>query len=112
EWLAAMDLFALPSYGDEGVPQSIMQAMACGLPVVSTRVGAIAEAVQDGKTGLLVPPNHPAALAVALGPLMEDPLQRARMGEEGARYASIEFGLEAMVDRMEDVFQRHARTRG
>ncbi|NDP44038.1 MAG: glycosyltransferase family 4 protein, partial [Aromatoleum sp.] len=51
-WLQAFDLFTLPSYGEEGVPQAIMQAMACGLPVVSTPVGAIAEAVDAGVTGL------------------------------------------------------------
>ena len=44
-WLQALELFALPSYGEEGVPQALMQAMACGMPAVSTPVGAIAEAV-------------------------------------------------------------------
>src|SRR5262249_43254968 len=51
-WLQALDVFALPSYANEGVPQAIMQAMACGLPVVSTRVGSIDELVRDVDTGL------------------------------------------------------------
>jgi glycosyltransferase involved in cell wall biosynthesis len=56
-WLQALDLFTLPSYGEEGVPQAIMQAMACALPVVSTPVGAITEAVVAGETGLVVAPR-------------------------------------------------------
>jgi len=55
-WYACADIAVLPSFGDEGVPQSLMQAAACGLPAISTPIGAIAEAVRDGKTGLLVPP--------------------------------------------------------
>ena len=56
-WLQALDLFALPSYGEEGVPQAIMQAMACGIPVVSTPVGAITEAVDAERHR----PRRPAA---------------------------------------------------
>src|SRR5438094_1548973 len=65
-WLNSLDLFTLPSFGDEGVPQAIMQAMACGLAVVATPVGAIEEAVQRGRTGLIVPPRDATALAAAL----------------------------------------------
>jgi hypothetical protein len=50
-WYACADIAVLPSFGDEGVPQSLMQAAACGLPAISTPIGAIAEAVRDGKTG-------------------------------------------------------------
>src|SRR5690349_15070683 len=79
-WLNSLDLFTLPSYGDEGLPQAIMQAMACGLAVVATPVGAIEEAVQRGLTGLIVPPRDAAALAAALAALMEDPARRTAMG--------------------------------
>ncbi len=57
EWLACIDLFVLPSYGEEGVPQGLMQAMACGKPAISTPIGAIGEALQDGQTGLMTPPK-------------------------------------------------------
>ncbi len=57
EWLRAFDVFCLPSYANEGVPQALMQAMACGLPVLTTPVGSIEEIVHDGVTGILVPPR-------------------------------------------------------
>ena len=66
DWLNALDLFVLPSYGDEGVPQSVMQAMACGLAVVSTPIGGIGEAVVADQTGILVKPRDTHALAQAL----------------------------------------------
>jgi glycosyltransferase involved in cell wall biosynthesis len=72
-WFQALDLFALPSYGDEGVPQAIMQAMACGIPVVSTPIGAIAEAVDHEVTSLLVPPRSAEGLVLGLARLRDDP---------------------------------------
>ncbi len=79
-WMRALDLFCLPSYANEGVPQALMQAMACGLPVVSTPVGSIAEIVQDGDTGRLVPPEDAQALRAALEALLADEALRARLG--------------------------------
>lgn len=107
-WLNALDLFTLPSYGDEGVPQGIMQAMACGLAVVSTPVGAIEEAVQRERTGLVVPARDAHALADALARLMDDAALRSIMGQAGRAYAQANFGLEAMLDAMEAVFEKAA----
>ena len=107
-WLACLDLSVLPSYGDEGVPQSLMQAAACGLPSVSTPVGAIAEAVVDGKTGLLVPPRDARALADALERLMRDTAERELIGRAAHAYARAHFGIDAMLDAMETVFVRVA----
>jgi glycosyltransferase involved in cell wall biosynthesis len=104
-WLNSLDLFTLPSFGDEGVPQGIMQAMACGLAVVSTPVGAIEEAVQRERTGLIVPPRDAAALAQALAALMADTELRRRMGEAGLAHARAHFGVEEMLDKMEAVFR-------
>jgi glycosyltransferase involved in cell wall biosynthesis len=100
-WLQALDVFALPSYGEEGVPQAIMQAMACGLPVVSTGVGAITEAVDAGVTGLVVEPRSAASLAAGLAALRDDPALRARFGAAARARAERDFGL----DRMETVFR-------
>ncbi len=111
EWLSAFDVFALPSWGEEGVPQAIMQAMACGLPVVSTPVGAIPEAVQADRTGLLVPPRDPTALATALARLLLDPAERSRLGRAGLAYARENFGIDAMLDRMEAIFRAAVEAR-
>lgn len=105
-WLNSLDLFALPSFGDEGVPQGIMQAMACGLAVVSTPVGAIEEAVQRDRTGLIVPPRDAQALADALARLMDDAHLRTAMGQAGHAYAQANFGIDAMLDAMEAVFRK------
>ncbi len=110
-WLNAAELFALPSYGEEGVPQAIMQAMACGLAVVSTPIGAIAEAVIDKTTGLLVPPRDASALAQALQQLMTDQALRERYAAAGLARAREHFGIELMLDRMEAVFRRFAPAR-
>lgn len=106
EWLNCLDLFALPSFGDEGVPQGIMQAMACGKAVVSTPVGAIGEALQRDETGLMVEPRNPKALAAALARLMGDSALRERFGNAGLIYAQSHFGLDIMLDRMEAVFRQ------
>lgn len=110
-WLQALDLFTLPSYGEEGVPQAIMQAMACALPVVSTPVGAIGEAVDDGVTGTLVTPRSAEALAAGLVQLRDDAALRARFGAAGRERAVRNFGIDRMLDRMEAVFRDALRER-
>ncbi len=107
-WFACADIAVLPSWGDEGVPQSLMQAAACGLPVVSTTIGAISEAVRDGETGFLVPPHDVPALVQAMGRLMNDAGLRHRMGAAAQAYAQANFGIDGMLDGMERVFERVA----
>jgi len=111
ELLAAMDCFVLPSYANEGVPQAIVQAMAMELPVVSTRVGAIDEAVRDGETGILLPAKDPAALAAAMRSLAENSSKRNEFGAAGRRLAEREFSLERMLASMEAVFYAAASSR-
>jgi glycosyltransferase involved in cell wall biosynthesis len=105
EWLNALDVFTLPSWGDEGVPQAIMQAMACGKAVVSTPVGAITEAVVADRTGLIVPPRDAPALANAIIRVMRDEAVRTSLGQAGLQRARDQFGIDAMLDRMEAVFR-------
>ena len=109
EWLSALDLLTLPSYGAEGVPQGIMQGMACGLAVVSTTVGAINEAVQEGLTGYLVKPRDPALLTEALAKLMGDDALRLQMGAASYHYAQQHFGIDVMLDKMEAIFRQAAQ---
>jgi len=107
-WFACAEIATLPSFGDEGVPQSLMQAAACGLPAVATPIGAIREAVLDGETGLLVPPRDSSALASALERLMTDAALRSRMGHAALAHAQASFGIDRMLDAMETVFRRVA----
>lgn len=109
-WLAALDVFALPSYANEGVPQALMQAMACGLPVISTPVGSIAEIVQDGETGRLVAPEDAQALRAAIEGLLADPAARAKLARNARSAALQRFGEDRMVERMIDVFTVVARS--
>lgn len=103
-WLRAADVFVLPSYANEGVPQAVLQAMMTALPVVSTTVGAIAEAVAVGETGLLVPPRDAQALRTALATLLAEPARAEAMGRAGRERAVARFSREAMLDRMEAIF--------
>ena len=103
-WLQAFDVFALPSYANEGVPQALMQAMACGLPVVTTPVGAIGEIVSDGVTGLMVTPRDAGALQQALLRLQGDPALREQLGRAGLAQAHQRFSAARMLDDMERIF--------
>jgi glycosyltransferase involved in cell wall biosynthesis len=105
DWLRALDLFCLPSYANEGVPQAIVQAMLTALPVVTTPVGSIGEAVTDGETALMVPPRDPPAIAAAIERLLGDPELGLRLGDAARRDASRRFGLDSMISRMEHVFR-------
>lgn len=105
-WLAALDIFVLPSYANEGVPQAIMQAQASGLPVVSTPVGSIPEIVADGVTGLLVKPRDVDALAAALARLLRDDALRASLGGAALVQARERFSDTRMIDRMEAIFRQ------
>lgn len=103
--LAAMDIFALPSYANEGVPQALMQAMAMELPVVSTAVGAIGELVNEA-SGILVAPKQAAPLAQALARLLADAALRKKLGQGGKQTVEKRYSLERMLDSMETVFRK------
>ena len=105
-WLHAVDAFALPSTGNEGVPQALLQALACGLPAVATPVGSVVEAIIPDHTGLIVPVGDAPALARALDRLRGDAGLRARLGGAGLEHVRANLGSEVMLTRMEEVFQR------
>ncbi|HEY6793426.1 MAG TPA: glycosyltransferase [Kineosporiaceae bacterium] len=83
-----------------------VEAMACGVPVVTSAVGGMLETVVDGVTGLHVPPSDPAALAAALRTLLDDPSRRAAMGAAGARRAASEYGWARVAAATEGVYRR------
>ena len=104
-WLQALDVFALPSYANEGVPQALVQAMLCGLACVTTDIGAIPEAARDGETAVVVPAQDVDALARALERVVADPALRQRIGGAAREHCMRLFGYDAMLDRMEAVFR-------
>jgi glycosyltransferase involved in cell wall biosynthesis len=108
EWFQAMDLFCLPSYANEGVPQAILQAMFCALPIITTPVGAIGEAIRHQLSGIMVPPREEEALATAIHALLADPERATRLGLAAREAALARFGLEAMAQAMEGVFMTAA----
>jgi glycosyltransferase involved in cell wall biosynthesis len=105
DWMRSFDVFCLPSYANEGVPQALMQAMACGLAVVTTPVGSIEEIVRDEATGVLVRPQDGERLAAALGSLLDDGTRREALGRAAHAQALERFGDARMVERMIAVFR-------
>ena len=101
--LAALDVFVLSSVS-EGLSNTILEAMATGLPVVATRVGGADELVRDGETGLLVAPGSPREMAAALGRFVTDRAARRTMGAAGRDRVEAEFALSTMVQRYEALY--------
>jgi len=90
----------------DGLPNVILEAMASGRPVIGSRFSAIPEAVDHGRTGLLVPPGNDEALARAMLALARDKWLAARMGEAGRRVVEERFGIERSVAALAEVFKR------
>jgi glycosyltransferase involved in cell wall biosynthesis len=103
-WLHALDVFALPSYANEGVPQALAQAMLVALPCVTTTVGGIPELAEHERTALVVPPQDPAALAAAIERLIGDAGLRRELGEAARKHCVENCSYERMLDRMEAIF--------
>ena len=104
-WLRALDVFALPSYANEGVPQALIQAMLVGLPCVTTAVGSIPELAEHDRTALVVPPRDPAALAAAIERLAGSEGLRRELGEAARKHCVEGYSYERMLDRMESIFR-------
>jgi glycosyltransferase involved in cell wall biosynthesis len=113
--LPGFDVFALSSLY-EGVPCAVVEAMRCGVPVVATAVNGVHEVVVPGRSGLLVPPRDPRALARALGALLEDPAEGARLAAIAQRqleghFATRDLGQDLM-ETYEVALRAHAAARG
>jgi glycosyltransferase involved in cell wall biosynthesis len=113
-WLHALDLFALPSYANEGVPQAILQAMACGVPVVTTDAGAIDEVAYEARgdapaTAAIVRKEHAADLRDAILTLRDDLPRREHLARNALGIVRERHGIEGMLDRMEAVFRSAVR---
>lgn len=112
--MRGLDCFVLPSQA-EGISNTILEAMASGLPVVATEVGGNPELVVDGQTGTLVPSGDVEALAAGIASMAGDPARAAAMGAEGRLRAERHFSLPVMVDAYRQLYdrllsQRHTAT--
>jgi len=105
-WLAAIDVFALPSYANEGVPQALLQAMFVGVPCVTTDAGSIGEVALAEQTALIVPKQNAVALAAAIDRLLGDRSLGAVLARSARERVTSKFSLDSMLDRMERIFQR------
>lgn len=103
ELIAALDCLVVASTS-EGSSLVAMEAMACGKPVVATRVGGVPEVVVDGETGVLVRPGEATALAEGIAALLRSPERRRALGERGRRRAVEHFDLRLMLERTRQVY--------
>jgi glycosyltransferase involved in cell wall biosynthesis len=107
--MQSADLFVLPSYFMEGLPVSILEAMACGKPVVSTHHKGCEDAVVDQETGILVPVKQIQPLVDRIVQMLDDAALRTRMGEAGRRRVEGRFELERCTRQIVDVLETIAR---
>ncbi|HML20749.1 MAG TPA: glycosyltransferase family 4 protein [Aggregatilinea sp.] len=105
--LAASDVFVLPSFS-EGLPLSLLEAMAANKPVVASRVGGIPEVVTDGETGLLIEPGDVPGLAAALASLMDDPDRSSRIGAQGRQHVQDHFSVAQMVGQYQALYEAYS----
>jgi glycosyltransferase involved in cell wall biosynthesis len=111
QWLRTADIFCLPSTY-EGFPLAILEAMGQGLPVVATTVAGVPEAVDDGHTGLLVPPEDAPALAAALGRLLRDPELGRGMGRRGRSVLVERFAISRICAGYLELWAASGRAEG
>ncbi|HJM88183.1 MAG TPA: glycosyltransferase family 4 protein [Dehalococcoidia bacterium] len=103
-YLAAADVFVLPSLA-EGMSNALLEAMASGLAVVATRVGAADQMIEDGVDGLLVDAGDAVGLAGALGRLLDDAALRQRLGDAAAQTVRERYGISVVVDQIEEQYE-------
>lgn len=109
DMLRSMDIFVLPSLA-EGISNTILEAMASGLPVVATDVGGSRELLSDGETGQLIPPADPVAMADAIENYLNEPAMRLNHGRAGRKRIEQHFSLDGMVQRYLDLYDEVLQT--
>jgi glycosyltransferase involved in cell wall biosynthesis len=105
EILSSSDLLVLPTIAREGLPLSILEAMAYGVPVVASAVGGIPEIIEHDKNGYLVPPKDPRALADCIEQLIKNPDKRRNMAQEGFLTYQDRFQAQTMVSKIEHLYE-------
>jgi glycosyltransferase involved in cell wall biosynthesis len=110
DWLHLADIVWAPSYRDD-LPDIVLEALAAGKPIVASHLPALADVIQDGQTGFLVPPGDKPALAKQTRHLLEQPELRQRIGEAAREAAQRRFHVDAMIDRHLELYQQVVRAR-
>ncbi len=108
-WLLLAPSRVLANGRRDGIPNVIVEALAMGLPCAGTRAAGLEEAIENGRNGVLAPPDDPAALAAAIAPLLRDPERIDRMSEAARARIRGEFDADANFERLWDLFQRDGR---
>jgi len=103
-YYAAADCFVLPSASGEGLPLVLLEAMACGLPIIATIVGGTPEIIEHMKNGILVPPRNPEALAKTMSELLSKEELRSTIGEEARRIVKNRFSWEKNVCQLQRIY--------
>jgi glycosyltransferase involved in cell wall biosynthesis len=94
------DIFVVPSVRSEGLPTTILEAMASSCAVVATDIGGAGEAIESGRSGIIVPPADPIALADAIQQIIQDAAFRKQIQQNAAKHVLKEFDKEKMIDRI------------
>jgi glycosyltransferase involved in cell wall biosynthesis len=103
--IAAFDVGVVASVGSEALSRAALEYLAMGIPIVATRVGSLPELVDDGKTGLLVPPMDSRALADAIASLLDEPERRDAFARAAREAALGRFGIDALAGRLESLYR-------
>lgn len=104
--MISSDLFLFPTFHAEGFPNAVMEAMAMGLPVISTRAGAIPEMIDDGMGGLLIDDRDVDAIVSALRNLISEPDKLSRMGLYNRRKCQAEYSYSVVIDKLASIYQQ------
>ena len=106
--LGAFDVFVMPSLM-EGLGLSVMEAQACGIPVVASRVGGLLDLVEDGKSGSLVESHNPEALADKIVGILQNPQQAKRMAQQARSNIERNFSAEGMLKKTLQIYEQYSR---
>jgi glycosyltransferase involved in cell wall biosynthesis len=109
KYLQACDIYVHPSHAD-GMPNVVLEAMSCGLPVIATRVAAIPSMIEDGASGRLIDVGSPSQLRDAIDSLVNDPDTRERLGRAAAERAHRDYRIDRVVDAIEVAYDQMLST--
>ena len=101
------DIFVLPSTNPDPLPTVVLEAMACGKPVVAYRHGGVCEMVKEGKNGILAIPNQPAELSKVIQELVEDPEKRNQFGQASVERQRELFSLDSYIKNFSELYKKY-----